>query len=275
MAHSRTTEYRKTRHALNTLIRDMEDGDRPVINATESEAIEAEAHGDGMPMGGGSAVSSQQSFEDDLSSADEWLLSDDDGDNAVFSDASCGEENEHTESEHDRHPDDRSEACKALASWAVRFNISHTALLALLAILSILGLSVPRDSRTLLQTPTSKNIVKMGAGELVYFGIARGLENVLRCTTQRLSDVRLKVNVDGLPLFKSTSTALWPILGMVNKHVFTIAVYCGKDKPPLTEFLSAFVQECLDLFRSGISLFALTSHMITHWNWTFQSHNLL
>lgn len=55
----------------------------------------------------------------------------------------------------------------------------------------------------------------------------------------------LKVNIDGLPLFRSTNVSLWPILGRIkespNSNVFMIDLYSGVTKP-------AHLQECLNEF---------------------------
>uniref|UniRef100_A0A7M5XM62 Uncharacterized protein n=1 Tax=Clytia hemisphaerica TaxID=252671 RepID=A0A7M5XM62_9CNID len=72
-----------------------------------------------------------------------------------------------------------------------------------------------------------------------------------------LSENKLKllVNIDGVPISKSSKSQLWPILGAVfrSKFVFPIAIYHGTSKPSSTEvFLSDFVDEFADLVRNGI-----------------------
>lgn len=76
-----------------------------------------------------------------------------------------------------------------------------------------------------------------------------------------MSHIDLMINIDGMPLFKSSSGELWPILGsvmnvpnLVNK-VFPIGVYYGVNKPLSNlEFLKDFVAEILDLIQNGIVL---------------------
>lgn len=52
------------------------------------------------------------------------------------------------------------------------------------------------------------------------------------------------INIDGLCLFKSSSTTLWPILGMVQNSIqkpFVIGIFCGVSKPqPLSDFFRRF-----------------------------------
>lgn len=69
----------------------------------------------------------------------------------------------------------------------------------------------------------------------------------------------LAVNIDGLPLTKSTSSSFWPILGTVKSiknlknQVFIIALYYGSEKPKASEFLKKFVEECIEL-SNGIMI---------------------
>ena len=52
------------------------------------------------------------------------------------------------------------------------------------------------------------------------------------------NSANLVFNIDGLPLFKSSGTQLWPILAYFNTFdIFIIAIYGGGSKPsPLSEF---------------------------------------
>ncbi|ELT99971.1 hypothetical protein CAPTEDRAFT_107368, partial [Capitella teleta] len=65
----------------------------------------------------------------------------------------------------------------------------------------------------------------------------------------------LHFNVDGLPLFKSSSEQLWPILcQIINKSCkpFIVGLYSGKLKPSDPhEYLSQFVDELQPLFNNG------------------------
>ena len=55
-----------------------------------------------------------------------------------------------------------------LSDWAVKHKICHTALSALLKILSVHHEELPVDPRTLLQTPRKLKIVDMCGGKFVY-----------------------------------------------------------------------------------------------------------
>jgi hypothetical protein len=73
-------------------------------------------------------------------------------------------------------------------------------------------------------------------------------------------NVKLLFNIDGLPLFKSSNTQLWPILGIAEvsrnrSSPFVVGVLCGSSKPSLcSEFLSDFVAELTEVCSSGIAI---------------------
>lgn len=110
-----------------------------------------------------------------------------------------------------------------LAKWAIENNISLSALTKLLAILredpSYCTNNIPADPRTLLKTPNKSYGKKLGSGLFHYFGIAETL-NFL-CITLNINitsstEFSLAVNIDGLPLSKSSASSFWPILCSVK-----------------------------------------------------------
>ena len=70
--------------------------------------------------------------------------------------------------------------------------------------------------------------------------------------------IKLQFNFDGLPLFKSSTTELWPILCLVTgvrSKPFVVGIYSGKKKPKkLDEFLYDFVEDLRTLLFHGIVL---------------------
>lgn len=108
-----------------------------------------------------------------------------------------------------------------IKNWAIEHRITKRALNSLLKILISAGLNgLSSDSRTLLKTPRSVPISQMGSGMFWYNGIQKCLE-LLYANLNLNTDVKLNINVDGLPLFKSSKTTFWPILGNVNgKYMF-------------------------------------------------------
>ncbi|XP_077518709.1 uncharacterized protein LOC144128830 [Amblyomma americanum] len=69
----------------------------------------------------------------------------------------------------------------------------------------------------------------------------------------------ISVNIDGLPLFKSSCTQVWPILVHVHhprskqsEIIFPVGIFCGTSKPTcLDEYLKAFNEEMGALLSNG------------------------
>ena len=150
-----------------------------------------------------------------------------------------------------------------LAEWAVEAGVTLSALSSLLSILHPYHNGLPLDARTLLKTPRSyeiKNLVNSN-GQYYHFGIQTGISSYLTKSsgmTSLTSDmtISLQFNIDGLPLFKSSSTEFWPILGRVkldNARPFIIGIFCGKGKPAdVAEFLADFLSELQTLLVDGM-----------------------
>ena len=64
----------------------------------------------------------------------------------------------------------------------------------------------------------------------------------------------LSINIDGVPLFKSSGIQLCPILCSVRKFdPFVVAEFCGDAKPnSVQEYLSDFLSELTNLQQNGI-----------------------
>ena len=161
-------------------------------------------------------------------------------------------------------PDNEESSCKyaeQLREWALKHGIPHMAISDLLQILAEVPVpGLPVSARTLLKTERSTAVQKKAGGDYYYFGISETLQAVakaINCAEQG-NTLSLQVNIDGLPLFKSSRTSLWPIIFTVKewgKEVFMAAVYCGTEKPiSLREFLGDFVAELKVLQESGITV---------------------
>ena len=164
----------------------------------------------------------------------------------ISSDSSLSESDESTENLQER-----------LASWAVRNKCTRVTVNEILTILRGVGLNLPQDSRTLLRTPKTVNVTTKCGGEYIYLGIEQGILNVLSRNQhfhQTCDSIHLNVNVDGLPIFKSST--LWPILcSFEHFSPFIVCLFLGKTKPtPVQDFLSDFIHEFCRLKDSGITI---------------------
>jgi len=63
----------------------------------------------------------------------------------------------------------------------------------------------------------------------------------------------LIVNIDGIPVYRSSSTQFWPILCTINSQSpMIIALYVGTSKPTsVNEFLADFVDDVRELQSNG------------------------
>lgn len=150
---------------------------------------------------------------------------------------------------------DNNNTYNKLRKWAVASNIPHSHLSGLLNILSNCDDSVknmPKDPRTFLQTPRTVQITPMPPGSYVYLGLKAGLLKILKNIKCR-GIIDIAINIDGLPLAKSSGSELYPIIGVAASKIFTIAIYHGNEKPyDFNEFIKDFVDEAADLSQNGL-----------------------
>ena len=143
-----------------------------------------------------------------------------------------------------------------LRYWGVKYQINHNALNNLLQILQDYHPDLPIDSRTLLKTRRVNEIRKNDDEEFCYFGIKPYLEKLDLKEICPEGKILLRVNIDGLPLCRSTRAQFWPILGIIVSKVklspFIIACHYGNSKPAdLDNFLVDFVCEVSNLKAIG------------------------
>lgn len=157
-----------------------------------------------------------------------------------------------------------------LASWVSRNKCTREATNELLEILRNNGhSSLPKDSRTLLQTPRIIQSIEKCGGQYIYFGVERGIHKTLTnhalfCTNN--VNIKLMFNIDGIPLFKSSNVQMWPILCSFNGYeVFIVALYCGVSKPTsVEEYLKDLVDELATLTANGTVFQGKPMNVIVH-----------
>lgn len=157
-----------------------------------------------------------------------------------------------------------------LRKWAVQNSISQrTALKDLMNLINIrFGDNIlPRDPRTLLETPKIVHITNIGddAGSEYWH---HGLDNCLRrlfCNIDGPRTISVNINMDGLPIFNSSRVEFWPILFNITEmpHVpaMPIGIFCGTGKCiDLDAFLTPFADEMKKAMENGIYI---NSHKIS------------
>lgn len=120
---------------------------------------------------------------------------------------------------------------------------------------------LPKDARSLMRTPRClTNIVNIGGGQYIHFGLEEGIKRAIVKYSCTNSIISFNINIDGLPISKSSGSQFWPILGdIVKRHTYTepfvIGVFHGLKKPEdSNEFLKYFVEEYLSLKITGLVL---------------------
>ena len=149
-----------------------------------------------------------------------------------------------------------------LQEWAVSHKVTHSQLNGLLPILKEIDNTLPCTAKTLLKIPedTCSIVTTLSRGDYMYLGVKHGLTRILASNTAQLQGteiIELTFNIDGLPLFDSSTYSLWPVLCCVANIkpslVFPVALYGGNAKPADLDFLSETINELLQLLNDGIT----------------------
>eukprot|EP00102_Acyrthosiphon_pisum_P021225 XP_016658435.1 PREDICTED: uncharacterized protein LOC107883280 [Acyrthosiphon pisum] len=149
-----------------------------------------------------------------------------------------------------------------IMNWAINCNVPQIALNKLLTLLKKHKCfeALPKDCRTIM----SKNIERPSEiqtvvpGKYYHFGILKGIEqNFTECVKDD-NTIKIVIGIDGLPLYKSSTEQLWPILAYIHPdstNVFPIGIYCGREKPASSnDFIKLFVDEAKVLYQNGICI---------------------
>ena len=156
-----------------------------------------------------------------------------------------------------------------LRNWVADFNIPHSAVSSLLKLLQQYHPELPKDARTLLNTTTNFEISQVAGGFYHHFGMQKSVLKCLHQNFKNLSMVEsatLQLNIDGLPLFKSSNEQVWPILGKLiepfSSEPFVIGIFSGNHKPSnAQEYLQELINEINILTESGLQV-ANSDHVI-------------
>ncbi|KAK4877644.1 hypothetical protein RN001_010150 [Aquatica leii] len=145
-----------------------------------------------------------------------------------------------------------------LQSWALRHNITHVAINDLLCIFKTPIPNLPSDARTLLGTKRTVVTTKVEPGLYYHFGLEYCLKknvNNLSDSNITLNTIEININVDGLPLYKSSNSQVYPILCNIvgNSTVEMVGIYYGCEKPKSSNlFLAQFVDDAINIINNGI-----------------------
>lgn len=108
-------------------------------------------------------------------------------------------------------------------------------------------------------SPKKAEIIHIDGGFYLHIGIKHQINKLLTSSYCNDNKLIIDMNIDGIPLFKSSNSQLWPILIKVtnipNLPVLAAGIYLGKSKLyNCDEFLSQFTCELKDLMENGIDI---------------------
>jgi len=149
-----------------------------------------------------------------------------------------------------------------LRRWTADARVKGSQVNKLLPILKKANLKVPLSAKTLMQMQGEVQSRTLSGGDYLYLGVKNGLESVLSNVSmdelRKISEIHLAFNIDGLPLFSSSSYSLWPILCYamnIKQHkVFVLALFGGNCKPSDLAFIQETVDELHCLVSTGIRI---------------------
>lgn len=103
-----------------------------------------------------------------------------------------------------------------IRDWANMHRISKRAIDDLLGILISCGVdSIPRNHRTLQETPTNIVINDISGGQYWHNGLGKCIQQIFSNIDRDIS-ISLNFNIDGLPLYKSSAITFYPILATIH-----------------------------------------------------------
>ena len=150
-----------------------------------------------------------------------------------------------------------------MREWVNRFNVNHNAADSMLKMWRSEGhIELPMTTRTLLKTCTNVDIKEVSGTSYTYLGLKKEIcSTYLRYPTaerEKATFIEISLNIDGLPLFRSTKDSVWPILvGIMNMEpntVFPIAYAYGGSKPKDLSFLHDTIDELSDILITGVQI---------------------
>ncbi len=236
-------KYRKVSKALARLVE------------TSSSESDGERDEDGMSSTANSLALSSEN--DEMAGGDSLVMTDECDIDSAFLQMSFSEHESDYELEHS------ADLCKDLRTWGSNSGLSREKFNELLSIMRSHNIDVPKDMRTVLKTPKHVTDVSKCGGKYLYFGLKKGIKAFLKHQQFEEELIQLKINIDGLPLFKSTNADLWPILCCINNcNPFVVAVYFGQGKPnSVSAYLEDFLNEYTVLRDNGL-LFNNTTYKV-------------
>lgn len=146
-----------------------------------------------------------------------------------------------------------------LKEWVLKYHPTTESTRALLKILNDKHSEIPLSVVALVGKYQPVVIRTVAPGTYFHIGIKYNLSKIAeQIKSEGINEIVLDIGIDGLPLYKSSETGLWPILGrIVNMpmvKVFLIGSYVGEKKPlNIDLYLHDLIYELQLLKEDGFS----------------------
>nr|CAK26781.1 TPA: transposase domain-containing protein [Drosophila pseudoobscura] len=152
--------------------------------------------------------------------------------------------------------DNKVSLSEDLKEWFLKHRTTRECAVDLVRVLKRNNLQVaPFHKYTAQKNP---DIAKIDGGLYLHIGLKTQLSKLFYILKLEES-LCFDINIDGLPLYKSSNAQLWPILirlvNVKNAPILPIGIFLGKSKPTCCdEFLRKFTCELQDLLQNGVEL---------------------
>lgn len=139
-----------------------------------------------------------------------------------------------------------------IRNWAITESVNKSSVSKLLKILKNNNedtSGLPCDYRTLVHTPRCREIIDVDPGKYCHLGLHRALDYFCEGLKSIPSRLTVDINIDGVPLSKSSSSSFWVILAQIfsessSRSVHVVGIYHGYQKPKdFGRFLEPLVNE--------------------------------
>lgn len=147
-----------------------------------------------------------------------------------------------------------------LKTWAISNSLKTRPINEILCFMRENGIpSLPCDSRSLLGTPKSRNVIEMPPGKYVHFSFKKRINDILSSLSEKNMAIPQKllldINIDGVPLRKSSTSLFWVIMARIRNipqsRVFVVGVYHGYKKPNCyNQLLRPMVDELKEMYTN-------------------------
>ena len=156
--------------------------------------------------------------------------------------------------------------CSKIRKWTLRNNCSQKCTNEILGIFLEYQHHVPKDCRTLLQFKRDIPTLQFnGGGEYIHFGLRDQTTKQISMHSISEDVILLTFNIDGMPLFKSSSYQIWPILARIHGYTpFIIGIFGGTCKPTPHILLKNLVDEFKILCITPLTYLGKNYHIKIH-----------